>query len=68
MLVQSIRDLGEPGPVLGLLQDFQRGEIFDAVWWRIPQRLEQPRGHQHRHIMRLAVDHRRHLFGNGNGS
>jgi hypothetical protein len=32
ILVQRINDLGELGAVFDLFQQFQRGEILDAVW------------------------------------
>ena len=57
VLIQRIRDFCQPGSVLNLFQQFRRGKKLDAVRRRIAQRLEQPRGHQDRHIMRLAVQH-----------
>ena len=32
MMVQRMGGLGQPGSVLDLLEQFQRGEILDAVW------------------------------------
>jgi hypothetical protein len=39
MLIQRSRDLGQPGPVLNLFQQFRRRKKLDAVWWWIAQRL-----------------------------
>ena len=62
MLIQRIRDLRQPGPVLHLFQQFRRGKELDVVRRWIAQRLEQTRSHQNRHIMRLAIQHPRRLF------
>ena len=62
MLIQRIRDFCQPCPVSDLFQQFRRGKELHVVWRRIAQRLEQPRRHQHRHIMRLAIQHPRRLF------
>ncbi|MGA2242132.1 MAG: hypothetical protein ABSH11_08845 [Verrucomicrobiota bacterium] len=57
VLIQRIRDLRQPRPVLDLFQQFRRGKKLDAVRCRIPQRLEQARGDEDRHIMRLVIKH-----------
>ena len=57
MLIQRICDLCQPGPIFDQSQNFRRREEFDAVGRPIPQRLEQPCGHQNRHVMRLPVQH-----------
>jgi hypothetical protein len=57
VLVQSIRDLRQPRPVLDLLQQFRRGKELDAVRWRIAQRFEQASRNKNWHIMRLAIQH-----------
>ena len=62
MLVQRICDFGQPGPVIDLFQQFRRSEKLNAIRRGIAQRLEQPRGHQNRHISRLAVDDPRRLL------
>ena len=62
MLIQRIRDLGQPRPVLDLFQQFRRGKELHAVRWRIAQRLEQARRHENRHIMQLAIEHEGRLF------
>lgn len=62
MLNQCVRYSGQPCAVFGLFQQFERGKEFNAVGWRIAQRLEQMRRHQNRHIMRLAIQHASHLF------
>jgi len=55
ILVQRIRDLGELGPVFDLFQQFQRGEILDAVRRGIAHGLEQVRRYQNGHIMQLSL-------------
>ena len=41
VLIQRIRDLGQPCPVFDQLQQLQRGKEFHAVRRRIAQRIEQ---------------------------
>ena len=62
MLIQRIRDFCQPCPVLDLFQNFRRGKVFNAVWRRIAERLEQTSGNKNRHIMRLAIQHPRRLL------
>jgi len=57
VLVQRIRDLGQPRPIFGQFQQFQRGKELHAVRRRIAQRFEQLHPHQNPHITRLADQH-----------
>lgn len=47
----------QPVAVFTGFQYIRRGKIFDAVDRRIAQRLEQLGRDQHRHVMRLAIQH-----------
>ena len=44
------------------LSFLSEGKEVDAVRRWVAQRLEQPRRHQNRHIMRLAIEHPGRLF------
>ena len=62
MLIQCIRDFGQPGAVIGQFNQFGCGEILHAAGRRITQRLEQPGIDQRWNVMRLAVDDPRRLL------
>jgi hypothetical protein len=55
VLADRVRDLGQPGPILGEFQDIHSGKILHAIRLWIAQRLEQPSHDKNRHIMRLAI-------------
>ena len=62
VLVQRIRNFSQPRPVFDLFLQFRRGKTLYAIRFRIAQWLEQARGHENRHIMRLAIEHPRRLL------
>src|ERR1017187_9733443 len=49
--------LRQPRPVLGQFQNLPRGKELDTVGRWVAQRFEQTGGHQHRHVIRLAIEH-----------
>jgi hypothetical protein len=55
ILVQRIGNLDKLDAILDLFQQFQRGEILDAVRRGIAHGLEQVRRYQNGHIMQLSL-------------
>lgn len=63
MLRNLVCHFGEPGAILGLFENIQGGEKFDAVGRGIAQRLEQPGCGQYGDIMRLTIQDPCDLLG-----
>ncbi len=55
--VDGCRYFHQPSPVFSRFQNVGGGKILDAVWCGIAQGLEQTRGNQYRHIMRLTIQY-----------
>lgn len=63
VLVDGVRHLRQPGPVLDQFQHICGRKKLDAVRRRIAERLKQPGRDQGRNIVRLAVQQPRSLLG-----
>jgi RNA polymerase sigma factor (sigma-70 family) len=57
MLVDRVCQLDQPGSVFGEFQHISRREKLDAVLRGIAKGPQQPRRHQGRNVMRLAIEH-----------
>lgn len=62
MQAYRIGDLGEPSAIPGLLHEFRRREKFCGIRRRASQWPQEPRRHQHRDVVDLAVQNPRRLF------
>ena len=62
VLIDGVRHLCQPGTIFEQFQNIRRRKKLDAVSCWISQRLEQARGNEDRHIMRLATEHPRRLL------
>ena len=62
MLIDRICHFDQPCTVFDQLEQFRRSKILNAVLRRIAQRLEQTRGNQNRHVMRLAIQNPSSMF------
>jgi hypothetical protein len=62
MLVDGVREFGEPGAILRQFQHVRGGKILHAVLRRISEWPQQLRLHQRRDVVRLAVKHPPCLF------
>jgi len=56
VLIDGVRDLGKPRPILDQLQNIRRCEELDPISCRVAKRLEQPRRDENRNIVRLATE------------
>ncbi len=62
VLIDGVRDLDKPRPILDQLQNIRRCEELDPIRCGVAKRLEQPRRDENRNIVRLATEHPGRLF------